>query len=301
MTELAVMTSPSEVLTRSKAKSKINPGWLVLPAVLFLFFVFALPMVQVFRESFHTFVANGAVNTKFSIANYHEILSNPYYAKIAYRTLRLAVGTTIITALLAFPLAYQIRRSRGLMRGLLIFIGIAPMLVSAVIRSMGWMNLTAPGGPISDLGSHLGLKWELWYSQILILIGLVHVQLPLMLLPILASMSQIPSNWLAAARTLGARPLEVVRKIVLPLTGPGIISGATLTFSFVATTYVTPTLLGGAQSRVFSSLIYESQLVDGDRAFASALSVVLLCAVALIIGFGNLLAWRLSRRLRGWN
>jgi putative spermidine/putrescine transport system permease protein len=285
----------------SRDKSRISSGWLVLPALAFLSLAFALPMAQVFRESFHTFVANGAVDTNFSIANYRELLTNPYYAKIALRTLKLAVATTIITGLIAFPLAYQIRRAKGAVRGLLIFIGIAPMLVSAVIRSIGWMNLTAPGGPISDLGTRMGSSWELWYTQTLIVIGLVHVQIPLMLLPILASMSQIPSNWLAAARTLGAKPFDVVRKIVLPLTMPGIISGATITFSFVSTTYVTPTLLGGAQSRVFASLIYESQLVEGDRAFAATLSVALLCTVALIIGFGNFFAWRWSRKLKGWN
>jgi ABC-type spermidine/putrescine transport system permease subunit I len=122
------------------------------------------------------------------------------------------------------------------------------------------------------------------------IVGLVHVQLPFMVLPIMAALRGIPSDVVPAARSLGAGDLDVFRRVIWPMSLPGVVAGAVVVFALVSATYVTPRLLGGPGNQVVATLIYQQQLF-GDRPFAAALAVVLM-AVA-----GG--AYLLSLGLRG--
>ncbi len=263
---------------------------LLLPAGLLVAALLVAPLLHLLGYSLHQAVPGRmAVEPGFTAATYAKVLSDPYYIGVVSRTLALSLGATAICLLLGFPLAYFLWRAPSRWKGLLTLLVVAPLLISIVVRSYGWMVILGDAGVLNDALSALGLTDEpvtIMFTSAAVLIGLVHVQFPFMVLSILAGLERIDPDLLDAAATLGAPRGRAVVEIVLPLAVPGLVAGTTLVFSLCMTAFVTPTLMGGSGARVLTTLIYNQFVTVFDwpvGAVVAALLLVLCLAVTYAI------------------
>lgn len=271
------------------SKDRMNPRhWsLLVPLALVFGLCYVLPLANVIRLSL---VDESGFTTQY----YTDILSDPFVIDVLLRTLKVAGLTTLISIVLGFPLGLLLAQSRGLARSVLTYAIIAPLLLSGVVRSFGWFILLRNGGIISDLLAPLGVGSNngLLFSETAIVIGLVHLYMPMLAVAVSASAQQVDLELLRGGRSLGARPSIVLARILVPLTVPGLLSGSLLVFSLSSSAFATPAILGGTNVPVASYLIYQQGLILGQWAAAGALSVLLLTLVATV----SVISLRVGRR-----
>ncbi|MCC6194602.1 MAG: ABC transporter permease [Burkholderiales bacterium] len=274
---------------------------LALPLA-FLFFTFLLPLGTLLHLSFQNVNPSqgGVVPPGYSLANYERFLLDPYYLAILWRTVKVSLITTAVCVVVGYPVAYALNVARPRTASLILLVFLAPLLISAVVRSFAWVVLLAPNGVINVWLGRLGLTEEplrLMWNEFGIVVGLVHVFLSLMILTIYTRLTQIDARLLLAARNLGASGFDAFRKITLPLSLPGVIAGVVLVFSISASTFITPALLGGTRAKVVAYLIYEQNLVLLNWSFGAAISFIMLL-VTLGITFAVSAGFQ-GRRWRG--
>lgn len=234
-----------------------------------------------------------------SAAHYIRFFSDEYYWELLGRTLFLGVSVTLITLILGVPVAYVIARMRSRYAALLLVLTTFPLLVSAVVRSFGWMVLFFRDGVVSNLLLALGLidqPMQLMYTLTGVIIALAQVLLPLMVLTLHGVFKSIDPDLEHAAMSLGAPPWLALWLVTLRLAPGGIIAGSLLVFSLAISAFATPALVGGARANVMATTIYEQTIELLDWPFASALSAILLVFVLVI---SLLYAKALDRRSAG--
>lgn len=265
---------------------------LVLPAAAVLFLFVVLPYLNVLVMSLRAPAKDLPYGQGFTFASYRQIATDPYYFGALAETLWLGLITSVTTFALGLPLALRIHGASPRWRGLLYALVVSPLLVGIVVRSYGWTILLGNAGLINTLLREAGLTSRpvpLMYNTLGIVIGLTHVFLPFMVLPILSALQAIDPALAAAARSLGARPGTVFRRITLPLALPGIRSGTILVFVLAVSAYVTPALMGGMRIQTATVMVVDI-LIDQYRwPFGSALALTLaLMAGAAVLIFGRL-------------
>ena len=216
---------------------------------------------------------------------YARFFSSPLFRAVLWRTMSLSLLATAVTVVLSFPVAVYLAQPGRRGRTIVTFAIIAPMLVSAVARSYGWIIILGLEGLVSRIGVFLGLgdsSGHLLYTELGVIIALVHLQLPLMVLPIAGSLQQIDPALDRAASILGAGWLRIFLKVTLPLAAPGMTAGAVIVFCMSASSFVTPALIGGPTIPMMSFVIYQQAVQLIDWPFASAASVILLLATASV-------------------
>jgi len=262
---------------------------MALPAILLVVFFLAIPYLNILVMSFRTPSTTAPYGPGFTVENYQRALTDTFYLTVLARTLMVTCTVTFICFVIGFPLAYHLARTTSKWRTVFYALVLTPLLVSAVIRSFGWMIILANNGLINSTLREWGLIQQplpLMYNEFGVIVGLVHVNIPFMILPLLAALQNISPSLEEAAHSLGAKRLTVMRRIVLPLAMPGIQSGAILVFVMAAGSYVTPVLLGGSRVQLMTAMVVQ-QLSDAFLwPFGSALAIVLAMIGALII-----LAW----------
>jgi spermidine/putrescine transport system permease protein len=242
---------------------------------------FLVPLLLVFAVSFASRGTYGGIEWVLTLGNYTSI-ADPLYLRIFWRSLWLAVLTTVICLLMGFPLAYVIARAPQRWQGVLLLLVIIPFWTNFLVRTYAWMFILRSEGLLSTVLSALGLTHEplnLLFTDTAVLIGLVYGYLPFMVLPLYAALERLDPSLIEAAWDLYARPLHVFTRVVLPLSKPGVIAGCVLVFIPSLGAYVTPDLLGGARSMMIGNLIQHQYLVVRDWPFGSALSFVLMAVV----------------------
>jgi putative spermidine/putrescine transport system permease protein len=274
------------------ARGLSSPRMLVLPAAALIVVFVVMPYLNIMVMSLRTPAQGNPYGEGFTLQSYLTILTDAYYYEAVLKTLRLGVVTSITTLALGLPLALHINRAGRRMRGLLIALVLSPLLVGIVVRSYGWTILLGNAGIVNSTLRDLGLidrPLPLMYNELGIIIGLTHVFLPFMILPILSALQSIDPAVSAAARSLGARPFTVFRRVTLPLALPGIRSGTILVFVLAVSAYVTPALMGGMRIQT-ATLMTVDILIDQYRwPFGSALALTLSIAAALmIVAFGRM-------------
>ncbi|MGP1394265.1 MAG: ABC transporter permease [Inquilinaceae bacterium] len=221
-----------------------------------------------------------------------------YYLSVAWRSLKLSAIITVATALVGFPLAYAIASARPWLRTLLLILTVLPLMTSVVVRTFGWIVVMGRGGPAADLLTALGVgTWEavLLHTETGLVIAMVQVLLPFMTLTALGAIAAIHPHLGQAARTMGAGFYRTLWHVVLPLSLPGIVSGALLVFVLAISSFVTPALIGGVRLPVLAGSIYQQATTTLDWGFAAAQSAILLGAVLFMM----LPAAALTGRRRG--
>ncbi len=161
---------------------------------------------------------------------------------------------------------------------------IAPLLISVVVRSFGWVVLLGPGGMVDRALSAFGLhEGGLLYTGAAVSIGMVHVLLPIMIISISSAMNGIDPAVIRAAVNLGASPLGALLRVLVPLSIPGVAAGTAIVFSLTSTAFVTPMILGGATRHYMSTLIYQNAMVTLNFPMGGALAVMLLVTILIAV------------------
>ena len=263
---------------------------LALPTLLALGVLFVLPMLYIF---FSTLGTDG-------LTYYRKFLSDSFYLNILWTTVRVSLKSTLYSLLLGYPAAFYLARAKSKLKNLLIIMTVFPFLVSAVVRSYGWMVILGKNGLLNQLLLALGLirkPLTILYTETAVVIGLVHLLTPYMILNIAGVVQGIDRNVEYAAYSLGANPVLTFFKVVFPLSAPGVISGCILVFTLSMTGYVTPKLLGGAKFRVMSTMVFQEINVNFNWGFASAISYILLFVILVILLVSNYFGMRYTKKL----
>ena len=268
---------------------KTPPGrklFLVLPCLMILLVFFFIPYINMILMSFRVPSTSKPFEVGFTLANYLKALTDSYYLGVLGRTVLFGLVTTGICLLLAYPVAYHLARTRSRYKSVL-YVGIlSPLLVGVVIRCYGWIVLLADNGLINNLLKDFGLvqsQVQLMYNYLGIGIGLVHVYLPFMILPILGSIQSINPALEDAARSLGASKAKTFFRVILPLSFPGIQSGTILVFVLTISAYVIPILLGGFKVMLMPTLVVQQVLESFLWPFGAALALIMFAAAVFII------------------
>ncbi len=222
-----------------------------------------------------------------ALENYAEVVRNPLYLEVLLHTLRVAALVTTGTLVLGYPVAYFMARSRGPLVLVCTALVVAPLFVSVVIRGFGWMVLLAKQGVLNTalLGAGLiGERQQFLYTDGAVLVGLVHILAPFMILPIASVLRGVPKALEEAAENLGAGRAAVFRRVVLPLSVPGIMAGAILVYSHAIAAFVLPAMLGSIQTKLMATMLYQQVLVIGNVPFGAALAMVLVATTFALFG-----------------
>ena len=223
-----------------------------------------------------------------TLANYRSVLASPLAHSTALDTLRLAALMTLLTALLGYPLAYVLARSTSrLLRRLVLFGLIVTFLSGGVTRAYAWLIILGNRGLINQALLAMGLPTvKLAYNETGVVIGVVHFLLPFFVLTLLAALKNIPLTLEESARNLGASRWRVYWHVVLPLSIPGLVSAASLSFAGALSAFLFPELLGGGRVHMASNVIFETMLTDFNlprvAAMAALFLVLALGALALL-------------------
>ena len=266
-------------------RGDVTALFLLAPAVLFFLALFVIPVGNMIRFSFFQQSATGDLVPGLTLANYARLASVDLYRKVLMTTLRVSLLTTIGAMILAYPVALVMVRGHPLVSRVLAIIVIAPLLVNVVIRTYGWRVILANSdqGVLNWALSGLGLPTVRWlYTEWAIIIGSIHVFMPLMALPLAAALGRISPAVEEAGRTLGASPWQAFRRVTLPLSIPGLAVGSTLVFSLTASSFVAPALLGGNFAKMLGTLVEEQIMSVFDWPFGAAIATVLIVIVLVI-------------------
>ena len=260
------------------------PAWLALPAVAWyvLFFLCPLAMVAVFSVSEQ--VGFSGIAYTFNPDNFRD-LWDPLYGRIFLRTLQLAVVGTLAALLIGFPLAYYLARYAK-RKTLLLLLIIVPLWTSFLIRTYAWLIiLDGVSPPIRALRSIglVGEDFRILFTPEAVYIGVVYTYLPLMVLPVYATLERMDWSLVEAAEDLGDSPLRAFRRVTLPLVAPGILAGSLLVFILLMGEYLNPVILGGDLTVYAGNLIGQQFLTARDWPFGSAIAMVLVAAMTVLV------------------
>lgn len=288
---------PQQAAPVHRSGRRWAPVLLLAPAMGVTALVFWTAMGVLLLMSVYPFLAAGAPH--LTLAAWVKFLTDPFYWSIVGTTLELGLVVTALSLLVGYPTAYAMAKIQHPGRLLLVTIVLfSPILVSVVVRTYGWLLLLANDGAVNYLLLRAGLVGRpvpLIFNTTGIVIAMVHILLPFMAFPILSVLTQQPPDLKEAAMDLGANRWQSFRRVTLPLSVPGIISGSQIVFTLTVSAFVTPFLMGGGRVQILSGVIYRD-MEAVNLAFASVTAFVLLGLSLVILFVSNLLARRAYAR-----
>lgn len=287
---------PAEVATPQAGRRPINLAYLgLIPSWVLMGFALILPIFIIAAVSVAVRGAYGGFDWGLDLSGYRQILFNegwtgemeftPQYLIIILRTILLASVTTLLCLLLAVPVAYWIARQPGSRKSLLVFLVTLPFWMSMILRVYAWMIILGKDGPLPRLleafGAPAGLS--LMYNDGATLAAMVYTYIPLMVLPVFASIEKLDGALIEAAHDLYGNRWTTLRRVILPLTAPGLASGAILVFVPALGAVLEPILMGGGKQMMMGSLI-QLQFGGGRNwPFGAAIAMTLLVVVMLVL------------------
>ncbi len=261
---------------------------LLAPALLWLLTLILLPHADLAVLSFRQRVAPREYAP--SLAQYRTFFGEPLYWHVFVRTALLSAIATLVTLLLAFPIAWIIAKlARGRTSALLFLVCLIPFWVSETVRTLGWMILLRESGVLPAILVHLGITAqpvELLYHDATILVGLVYTSLLFMVVPLVGSLESLDNSLIEAAYDLGGKGWSILRTIVIPHAAPGITAGCIVVFMLTLGNYLTPTLLGGKNSQWFTEQIYTQFITRFNWEQGAAFGFLLLALSTAMVWLG---------------
>jgi putative spermidine/putrescine transport system permease protein len=255
----------------------------LVPILVLLLAFFVLPFGMMFYESLFLSPLQASEGSGLTLANYVKLFGDLFYLKVLVQTLALGVVVTLLSLVIAYPVAYVLARARR--RQLLVFLVISPLVVSIVIRSYGWMVLLGRAGTVNTSLQAVGVidqPLPLMYNWFGVIVALTHVLLPYMILTLASVIEGIPESLEDSAAVLGAGWWSRFRHVLFPLSLEGVGAGVTLVFMLAIGSFVSVLLLGGSDTLILPLLIYQQVILINNN-FAAALGAYLLViSVALL-------------------
>jgi len=270
--------------------------WLLSAPALVVYATFlVVPMVLVGLVSFFHFDFYAGIQPPLGWHNYVEILTDGYFYEIYARTFGVAAVVTLACLVLGTAEAYVLSRMRHPWRGLFLMVVLGPLLISVVVRTLGWALLFGSTGLINQALLAIGLvntPVAFMYSNLGVTIALTHVLVPFMVIAVWASLQRINPSTEAAALSLGARPLTVLWRVIVPQVMPGMLSGAIMVFALAASAFATPAIIGGRRLKNVATAAYDEFLNTLNWPLGAALAMLLLVATVVVLLAANRLIER---------
>jgi len=277
--------------TETEAGQVSRPYLLSAPALILYFVLFTAPLFMTLLLSFNSFDMNrGGIIDEYSWTNYVEVLTDSYFHEIFLRTFVISILVTLFCAILGTPEAYILYRMSNPWKSLCMLAILGPLLVSVVVRTLGWAILIGSNGFINQFLMTAGLvdkPIKLMFTTTGIVIALIHVLIPFMVLAVWASLQKLDPRVESAGLSLGASQFTVLRRIVLPQVMPGVLSGSLIVFALTASAFATPSILGGRRLKVVATTAYDEYLGTLNWPLGAAIAVLLLIANIVIIASYN--------------
>jgi len=253
------------------------------PYILWTVLFTIVPLIIILIFSLSASSKIGSLSTDFTLDRYVQFFE-PIYADVFFRSIKLSLYSTVFCLILGYPVAYIIANKKMRIRNFLILFIILPQWTNFLLRTYAWMSILKDNGPINSFLMNIGLIKEpltLLYTDGAVLMGMVYNFLPYMILPIYTVILKIDKAYVEAARDLGASSAITFRKIILPLSMPGIVSGIIMVFMPAISTFVISDLLGGGHSMLMGNLIQNQFLAARNWQFGSAISMILIAIILI--------------------
>jgi len=288
----------TQVRSGEMPHSVLSATVLVGPATACVVVSLLVPLPILFRYSFNQLGPRRIMVETFSQENYLKFFADPYYTGVLWTTLQVAALCTLACLVMAAPLAYVLARTRSRFKNVMIMLVVLPLFVGNAVRAAGWMTLFGSKGFLNVALMQFGIiaaPLQIMYTESAVIAGIIAVSLPYMVLTLQSVIEGIDRNVEEAAFSLGAGPMTMFRRVLLPLSLPGVLAGTILTFILGMNAYATPVLLGGHRFKMMGPLVY-GQFQLNNWPFGASVAFILMTATLALTATANVLVQRRFRR-----
>ena len=256
---------------------------LAIPYIVWAAMMLVLPMALIALYSFMK-QGNEIISFSFTLEHYKKFFTDPDFLLILWRSLVIAVKTTLICLAIGYPAAFFISRCTEKTQSVLVLCLTLPTWINALVRTYAWIGILSEGGIVQTILGFIGLgNVEILYTEAAVLIGMVYNFLPFMILQINTSLCKMDYSLMEASADLGANGAQTFRRVILPLSLPGVINGITLVFLPAVSSFFIPKLLGGGQYFLVGNLIENQFITVGEWNFGSAISMIMAIIMMLMM------------------
>lgn len=247
---------------------------LVKPYIVWMSLFIVIPMLLILLYAI-TDRGNSVLTFHFTLNNFLRFF-DPVFIKVLWKSLEIAIITTIVCIIIGYPIAYVISNVSERLQGLLILSVTIPMWINMLVRTYAWISILSDGGIINSILAAVGLgPIKMMYTDFAVILGMVYNFLPFMILQIYTVLAKMDRALINASFDLGANRYQTFKRVVFPLSLPGVISGITLVFLPAVSTFVIPKFLGGGQYMLIGNLIENQFITVGEWNFGSAISLIM--------------------------
>ncbi|MFC5992046.1 ABC transporter permease [Limoniibacter endophyticus] len=288
---MSAVTHTAPPLTQNAQKNRKFPVVvlaLLVPMAVINFIAFVLPVLSLGQISFMESRSGGVLTQNYTFENYLDFFTDSFNFGLVINSLWISFAITLATLICAYPIALFLHRVSPVWRNVLFVITVSPLLVSSVVRTYGWMVLLGDQGIINGSLISLGLisePFRLINNTLGVFIGLVEILIPYMALSLIAGFGKLDQAYEEAAASLGANAFTRFRRIIFPLTLPGVALGCLLCFVLAISSFITPKLLGGGRVFLLATEIFDQAVIqlEWPRAAATSVIVLIIFGIALAI------------------
>jgi spermidine/putrescine transport system permease protein len=279
------------VLPRAPRRPRLAPLVLLAAPMAWMSFFYLIPLGLLLLHAFWS-VDYLTINRTFTLDNIHTVVSNPLYPTVLLRTFLIAVAVTITDVVLAFPIAFFIAKVATKHRELLLMLVVFPLWSSYLVRAFAWKTILGTNGILNSFLLWTGIVSQpvsaFLYSKTGMYITFCQVWLPFMILPLFTILDRMPNSLLEAASDLGGNWWQTFRRVVLPLSLPGVVAGSLSVFSLTMGDYITPSLIGGSPgTEMIGGIVADQFGVANNWPLGAALILPVLAIISLFLLLAN--------------
>ena len=258
-----------------------------IPPLLWVTIFLLVPYALLFCYSFWSVSPQQTIVHSWNLQNYLQLIRNPIYLSVLFRSIRIAAAVTLLALLLGYPLAYFLSFHAAKRKDLLYQLVIIPLWASYLVRGYAWKTILGSDGVLNGLLQYLHITRHpvefFLYSPFAVVLTLTHIYTPFTFLPIYASLEHVPRNLVEASHDLGASPWSTFRRVILPLSLPGVLAGATFAFVLTLGDFLAPLLVGGASGIMISNIVVSLFGAAYNWPLGAAISLCMLLLVMTLL------------------
>jgi spermidine/putrescine transport system permease protein len=258
-----------------------------IPPLLWVTSFLLFPYALLFCYSFWSVSPQQTIVHSWNLQNYIQLIRNPIYISVLFRSIRIATAVTLLALLLGYPLAYFLSFHAPKRKDLLYQLVIIPLWASYLVRGYAWKTILGSDGVLNGLLQYLHITRHpvefFLYSPFAVVLTLTHIYTPFTFLPIYASLEHVPRNLVEASHDLGASPWSTFRRVILPLSLPGVLAGATFAFVLTLGDFLAPLLVGGASGIMISNIVVSLFGAAYNWPLGAAISLCMLLLVMTLL------------------